>query len=464
MKKEYFTAIYCPPCPPFEGYPDRIIDEVYDLLAQAGIKHVYGYYEDKFGEDYLQRSLDLCAKNGLLFYPRLGVFDKYLGEQGNTSNPLHASLSEEQKMLIDHEMIKWLEKIKRHPGFGGIFFSDERPYETYEGMGYASKLFARLCPKKEFHYNALNYFPEDSTLFYRDGNDANRKLQLNGNLAFSVENRFHRFYAYIDEYLNQCETNNLSCDLYPFAPVWKNVPTSIHRGLYETNSVFATYKNKRGINAYICIQVGDWDNSFREIGRAETALHLNVTAAYGLDGFIFFPGVFPNDWLNSPHFSAAKNGDTGLLDVYGKPTKHYGYVKELISHLQMYAPILRNAEWLGVCTVGEFDGGFDGVDISKELDSECIYQGGLTESETHAYTGELPQIQTQSQLFIGVFKDENGEKIYLIVNNTLVRKTSFEVHGLNEWQCIANGEMLQGNGNLKFCLNAGESVLLRLKK
>lgn len=465
MQKEFFMGIYCPPCPPAGDQPSRITDEVYSYLKKIGIKHVYGLFEDVAGEQYIKESLDLCEKNNMFFYPRLSVFSQFLGEKREgdiCSYTLYEQLTEVEKDKVKKEFISWLNLLKEHPGCGGILISDERPYESFYGMGVASKLFAEHCPGKEFHYNALNYFGDDQTMFYRDGDFANKEICLEGDLKYNANNRFHRYKLYLDKYLDECETNHLSTDVYPFAPTWEVVPTSIHRSLYETSTILASYKKNRNLICYHCIQVGDWDMSSRVIDRAETALHMNISAAYQLDGYIFFPGVFPNDWLQDEYFAGTAHGKTGLLDCTGKPTVHYGYVGRLIEHMQVCAPVLLNAEWLGVVTLGTFKGGFQ-VELDKVEWNECIYQGGLPENEEYEYKGELPDIETDSQLFIGVFEKEE-DTIYWIVNNSIVANVTFEVKHIGTWSMIMDGKTMSGCGDLTITkLNAGESILLHIK-
>lgn len=67
-----------------------------------------------------------------------------------------------------------------------------------------------------------------------------------------------------------------------------------------------------------------------------------------------------------------------------------------------------NSEFLGVATVGEYHNGFDGVDISVLPDNDALYTGWLP--EWGRYEEALPQMDTNTQLFIGVFKQENGKK------------------------------------------------------
>lgn len=464
MKKEFFMGIYCPPCPPKGEQPSRITSEVYSLLKRVGVKHIYGYYEDLAGEKYVREALDLCEEHGMYFYPRLSVFDKFVGREGDTFHPPYCELSDAEKKQAINEFIAWMNIINKHSGCGGIFISDERPYEAFDGMGVASKLFAECCPDKEFHYNALNYFGDDSTMFYRDGKFLNREISLLGDLEYNADNRFNRYKIYLDKYLDTCKTKHLSTDVYPFAPTWKEVPTAIHRSLYETSTILASYKKDRNLECYHCVQVGDWDLSSRVIDRAETALHMSISATYQLDGYIFFPGVFPNDWLLDDVFSGGAHGKVGLLDCTGKPTIHYAYVQRLIEHLQRCAPILLNANWLGVCTTGEFTGGFGDVNFDKIEWSECIYRGGLPENETYAYIGEMPNISTSSQLFIGVFETEES-RIYLITNNSIVTDVTFEIKNIGDWSMIIDGKKITGIGTLKVSeLNAGENILLSVKK
>lgn len=463
-KKEFFIGMYCPPAVPAVGLPSRITKEVYSLLKNAGIRHIYGYYEDEAGERYIDEALALCAENKMYFYPRLELFNRYLGMKGDQKFPYYFDFSETEREKFDEEFIRWMQKIKEHPGFGGIFIGDERPYETFDSMGIASRLFAKCCPDKEFHYNALNYFGADDIMFYKHGGDSDREVSLVGDLEYNAENRFNRYKVYLDKYLNSCSTKHLSTDVYPFALTWEKVPTSIHRCLYETSTILATYRKQRNISCYHCVQIGNWDLNSRYIGRAETALHMNISAAYQLDGYIFFPGVFPNDWLYDDFMKQGAHGVTGLLDCTGKPTIHYGYTQRLVEHIQTCAPVLLNADWLGVCTIGSFEGGFDGVNLAEIEWNECIYTGGLPENESFAYTGKLPDIQTSSQLFIGVFENV-GDNIYWFTNNSIVTDVNFEVEISGKWSLILDGKTVHGTGTVNItALNAGESVLLIVEK
>lgn len=463
MKKEFFAGIYCPPSLGKNGHHNRITKEVFDLLAKAGIKQIYGYYDDRQGKEALMQLLDFSAAYGITYYPRLAVFDKFLGERGHETYPLFSDMTQEQQEDIKREFVEILDSIRDHKAFGGIFISDERPLEAYEGMAVARKLFAERYPDKEFHYNALNYFGDDKIMFYRNGDTGNRKYELTGDLAYNAENRFSRYQLYMDEFLDVCDGERISTDLYPFAPTWKEVPTSIHRGGYETNYIMAQYRQERKIPCYLCIQVGDWDKG-RYIGRGETALHMNLTAAYQLDGYIFFPGVYPNDWIGDPVMEGNEEGVNSLLDADGKPTEHYGYVQRLLEHAQACADTLLGSEWKGVYTIGKFAGGLDDVDLNQVDWNECIYRGGLPEGEVFEYQGGKPEIDAESQLFVSVF--ENSENyVYFLTNNSIVTDTSFAMKADGAWKMTIDGKCVEGHGDIRVrTLQAGESVMMEVRK
>lgn len=93
--------------------------------------------------------------------------------------------------------------------------------------------------------------------------------------------------------------------------------------------------------------------------------------------------------------------------------------KDLIADLQKCAPILLDAKFSGVYSVGEFNGGIDkSVDVDTLVDGDCIFVGELPNFAL--YEGEKPQIETDSQLLVGVFEQQNGGKAYFIVNNSIV--------------------------------------------
>ncbi len=419
----YFVGIYCPPQPQHGAYPARNTEKAFTLLKDAGVDHVFGHYEDKKSIDTLIQSLENADKAGVSFYPRLKVFDGFLGIDGAIKPPSvsYNNLSSDEKERLHGDFEDMLALCARHPSFGGILMGDERGYDTFEGIGAAQRHFSDLYPDKLFMYNNLNYFIDDHLFFYSATEVDCEEKRLEGDLCDGAENRFRRYDKFIGHYMDCVKAEYISTDVYPFAPTWKEAITSIHRCLYEVQSFFADLKERTGVKPLTYVQVGNWNTTPRDIGKNEISLHLAVAAAYNFDGFMFFPGCFPNDWLDAKEGEEGYGISTkiGLLDDDGEPTVYYYDTARLIRHFTKIGELLEAASWLGVSVTGEFVGGFSEDELAPLKWNECIYRGGLPENERHEYTGDIPVTGTSSQLFIGAFSG-NGGKSFIIANNSIV--------------------------------------------
>lgn len=458
MEKRFFTSIYCPPYPPKGDYPSRITDNAYGMLHDVGIDNVFGHFEDMYGKEYLEQALECSDKAGITYYPRLNLFKKYLAVSGSDvyEGISYRFLSQSEKEKLEKEFVEGLEKCAKHKSFGGVFFGDESPIGSFEGIAAAKNIFDKHFPGYEFHYNCMNYCIDDTMLF--GGKNSVDYKELDGDLKCESKNRFNRYKPFIDKYLDEVKLDYLTTDMYPYLTLWKEVPTSIHRGLYELNALFAEYKKSYNVMTFTYIQTGAWDCSVRKVNRAEMALQMNVAIAYGHEGVVFFPGCFPNDFLNDPGCDASKNGDCGLLDVNCNPTVYAEMAKDLLVDLQKCAPILLDAKFLGVYSVGKFNGGIDkSVDVDALVDGDCIFVGELPNFAL--YEGEKPQIETDSQLLVGVFEQQNGGKAYFIVNNSIVVNANVTIKSGCK-NVIASGEKQTTGDCFVANVPAGEFICL----
>ena len=461
MKKDkFFAAVYCPPYPPKGAYPDRLTKGTYSLLKEIGIDNVFGHFEDGYGENYLHKAMGICDELGLAYFPRLQVFNRYLAITGGyqvKNGVSYASLSAEERAAVDSEFLKRLEAVSAHDCFGGIYFGDEGSYDAIDAIAVAKGLFKEKYPNKAFHYNNLNYCFSDENLF--GGVRTAGYKTLTGELSCAAENRFRRYHYLIDRYVQTVHPEYLTTDFYPFTWCWRTIPTSVHRGLYELNGFIAEQKKKeREMKSFHYMQLGclETPETLRVTTRAELALQMNITLAYGHEGFAFFPGVYPNDFLGECEYG--KGGICGLIDAYGRKTMYADMTKELLSEIQPFAPVLLRSEFLGVTTVGAFHGGFDGVDLSALPDNDCIYTGGTPDFVR--YEGALPKISTDSQIFIGVFRQQNGRNAYYLVNNSVVSAlcAKIELNGSFSLLQAAREDVCDNEVELR--LPAGESALI----
>lgn len=428
MKDKYFIGIYCPPYPPKDNYPNRIIKKSYDILKDVGINAIYGHYEDRYDYSYYLKAMEFCDEFGISYYPRLSIFDAFLkipGAYKEYGGRYFSFLNKEEKEMISNTFIRQLKDAKSHPSFKGILIGDEAPIGSFKGINEARDIFINNFPDKEFHFNLFNYCMNDPILY--GGKNADGYKDNKGDLAPDSEHRLTRFSWFIDQYFSITNCDVLSTDLYPYSNYWKEVPTTIHRGLYELPALLREYKNKYPhIKIYFYPQCGQYGYDVREVNEAEMALQINVPLAYGLDGLIFFPGVYPNDFLSdNKNFQGLQYGKAGFIDAKGDKTKYCDMVKPLLKQIQDCAPITLNSEFLGTYLVGDFHGGFQ-VDIKSLVDEDAIYQGQLP---IHSrYEGEKLDINTNTQLLIGVFLYKENKKYYYIVNNSIVADSDFSIN------------------------------------
>lgn len=460
-QKKFNIGIYCPPPSACGVYESRVTDKVYKLLADAGVNEIYGYYEDEAGT--IEDALRFCEKYHLKFFARLAIFRKFLqttGVETVDGNTSFADMSKQEQDELVAQYMEELNKWKDYSAFAGVYFGDENGVLTFEGIRKAKDIFYQICPDKEFRFNSLNYQACDDHYFALAPQEKrNTFLHSLPNIA---ENRFARYRLFLDYLVEKIQPNTLSTDVYVFLNIWKEVPKAIHRALYEINAFYADYKKHYACDkVYQAVQVGTWGEGTRAMNKSELALNVNTIVAYGHNGFYFFPGCYPNDWLMSPGYDVYKDGQTGLLDVNGEPTKYYDFAKEIIQQVQKCATEISGAKHLGVFTVGQFDLGVNGVDVNTLTDGDCIYNGALPPYAL--YQGEKPNVVTNKQLLVGVFENCRGQKNYYIVNNSVEFAVDFSIETQSAWKLIQDGKEVVGRGNIAVeQLKAGESTLLCL--
>ena len=120
-----------------------------------------------------------------------------------------------------------------------------------------------------------------------------KPFELKGDLEIVFKNRFKFYDKLVEGLLQKAKFDYISQDKYPFEGFWKEVPSSVHVALFELNAYFAEKKKKYGCKFYNYMQAGQWatDTERKHMTRGELNLQAHVTAAYGNEGFAYFPVV-----------------------------------------------------------------------------------------------------------------------------------------------------------------------------
>lgn len=164
------------------------------------------------------------------------------------------------------------------------------------------------------------------------------------------------------------------------------------------------------------MQVGQWFGGDRPMRFSEMALQMHVTAAYGSEGFAYFPGCFPLDWAGIESYASAERGGSSLIDIDGNKTIFCDWLKELNGFFAQIEEDILYSSHLGVKTYGSYHNGFTEEEIRNLPDNECIFRGEIPKELQ--YESELA-IESDNEVLVSVFERE-GKKRYYFVNLSTV--------------------------------------------
>ena len=465
--EKLIRGIFCPPTGSYPQYkcPNRLTDEVFSSLKGVGINRLFGFGFDSRPET-IKKTLELCEKYDIGYYPSLPSAGEYisLGSDGHRS---FAQLSDKEKEELDHRFIKEVRGFLNFPAFKGIFFSDEAGYLSLDGLAHAKKVFAREFPNLEFFFNFYSYSINDAIFW--GGMELSRHPELpykpafplKGDVAIKFENRFRYYDVLVEKLLSQTSFEFVSQDKYPFEPFWESVPTSVHVALFELNAYFAEKKKKYHFSYFNYLQAGQWavGSVRKKLTKGEMWLQANVTLGYGHQGFSYFPGCYPIDFVLDPAMNGKQYGEAGLIDINGKHGEIYPHIVELESFYKRIEKDLLQSEFLGVEARGEYQNGFDKEKIKTLPDNECIFIGKLP--SFCKYKDPFIKTTSSNEIMISSFS-LNKKRGYFITNLSSVYENEVDVVLEEGNYLLVQGETKEETGNhFHLVLLPGEAVYLK---
>lgn len=459
--KEYIRAIFCAPTGEFDNlpYPSRLTDEVFSALKEAGINRIFGFGYD-IRRTTQEKTLQLCEKYGIKYLPTMQSFGKYIEFGWNR-------LSADEKQKLDEVFIKEVNDYLAYPSFAGVFFGDEAGYLSFEGVAHAKQVFDQNFPGKEFHFNFFSYSINDA-IFWGGMEGAlhgvsgeEKPFALTDDLAITFDNRFNFYDKLVEGLLSKAHFEFISQDKYPFESFWESVPTSVHVALFELNAYFAVKKKKYGCKFYNYMQAGQWavGTQRQHMTKGEVALQMHVTAAYGNDGFAWFPGCYPIDYTFDPAQKYSREGAGGLIDIYGREGEIYPYVKELNAFFTAIENDILSSDCKGACEYGVYDNGFKEEEIEKLPDNECIFRGKLP--DFYRYQDERVSVRASNGIMISTF-EKDGKPRWYVVNLSTVYKNSVELHlPCGQYELFRKNEQIKTNEKIALTFDEGEGIYIK---
>lgn len=460
-KKEFVQAIFCAPTGAYEDkpYPSRLTDEVFVALAEVGINRIFAFGYDSRPET-TEHSFALCEKYGIKYYPTPSTATHYARIcPGKNGEKPFSELTEQEIEELDKVLVAEIEPMTKKAAFGGIFFSDEAGYLAFDGIAHAKRVFEQHFGKYEFHTNFYSYSIDDGIFWGGMGGVAPEKLPfaLEGDMAITFQNRFNYYDTLVEALLSKAPFEFVSQDKYPFECFWKTVPTSVHVALFELTAYFNEKKKKYGNKFYNYMQVGQWDGSERAMTFAEMALQMHVTAAYGSEGFAYFPGCMPLDYAIGGQYQTAMEGGAALITLDGEKTIFYDWLKQLNGFFHEIEEDILSSRHLGVWAYGTYRNGFAEEQIKDLPDNECIFRGELPKELR--YQDDIV-VESDNEVLVSVF-EKDGEKRYYFVNLSTVFDCNLMFCLEEKEYCIYSVEgQRKSAGKEKMTLSAGQGLYI----
>ena len=464
--KQFIKAIFCAPTGEYKEYdcPSRLTDEVFKKLKDVGINRIFGFGWDSREETKI-KTLELCEKYEIGYFPALDSFGAYISLDSKERKAFD-NWNEVEIKEADERLIQEVKKYLPYKAFKGVFFGDEAGYLSLNGVAHAKKVFSENFPGLEFHFNFFSYSINEPIFWggmelSRNPNlEYKKPFELDAKHQITFENRFRFYNLLVEHLLDQTKFEFISQDKYPFEPFWKEVPTSVHVALFELNGFFAEKKKKYGFNFYNYLQAGQWatGSERKHMSEGEMLLQTNVTIGYGHEGYAYFPGCFPIDFIFSLEMDYAKNGASSLIDINGNEGEVYAFAKKEQEFVSLIEEDILSSEFLGVASYGTYKNGFLEKDISTLPDNECIFRGNLPNFVLYRDPGL--NVSSTNEVMVSSFI-RNGKKRYFVTNlsSAFFNEVSIELKE-GKYAVIQEREKSHFDGEVQLTLKPGEAAYL----
>ena len=444
--EKFIQAIFCPPNDRYDGelnLPSRLTDETFAMLKDMRINRIFGWGWDS-RETTIIKTLELCEKYDIDYFLQVKTAYEYISTPVDTRGKKpFCELTKEEIADLDKRFVAEIKKYSGYKALKGVLFEDEVGYLSFGGVLHAKEVFDKEFPSYEFHTNFLCYTINEHmfwTSFIPEQNVVPEELKpfkLEGKNAVTFENRYNYYGLFVDGLLSKSHFDFFSFDKYPFELDWKECKTFMHVCFIDSVAFLRTKKDEYGSKFYAYVGAGQWfTKSKREMTEAEFSLSMNICALYGIDGFGYFPGFYPIDFVVHSGLHHSADGEAGLIDINGKPTRYYYLLKKLNDYFAKIENDVLTSEFVGVKAYGEYYNGFTKDDVKDLPDNEVIFFGALPEF----YKVEKQNIQVLSPTnCLAVSEFNNGGKRRFYVANmstvysndaTLKLNGSFNVHRL----------------------------------
>ena len=425
--KHFVQTIFCPPNDKFEEYnlESRLTDETFRYLKDMKINRILGWGWDS-RESSIIKTLELCEKYDIEYYLATSISDEYVAIPiAHKGHKPFCELTKEELDDLDNRFINNFNKYTSYKALKGIIFADELGYLMFPGLLHAKEVFEKAFPGYDFYTNFLSYSINENMFWAsfvplkEDVPEELKPFKLEGKNSITFENRYNWFNVFVDGLLANAHFNCISFDKYPYEDCFAKTGPFMHYGYIDGVAFFRNKKDQYHSNFFSYIGAGTWFKPSRhQQTEEEFLLTMNINVLYGLDGFGYFPGFYPIDFVVEDGFKNSDNGLAGLIDINGKPTKFYYCLKSQNEYFSRIEDDILSSSFIGVKSYGKYYNGFTYDDIKDMPDNEVIYMGDIP----HFYKMDkqsIDVINASNNVVISEFNKDNKKRFYLVNMSTL---------------------------------------------
>lgn len=384
--------------------PNYITVENYRVMKDCGFNYAYS--------GHLRNEQDVIA--ALEVADEVGGI-KYLVRDDSDLNAMLYDESgtrewDEQKAKV---AAKW-EKFMQYDSFGGAMIIDEPNAKYFGNIRAVKDWYVEKYPSLDFNTNLLPNWAGANQL----GSESYDK--------------------YVSDFMETVEPSQISYDYYPF--VDRNGKQAFFRtGFFSNLETIAYTAKEHDVPFYVYLLTLAHLQYSEMTHYSDIAWQVYNAMAFGCRGAQTFT-----------YWTLMQDGQTGVVDSYGRPTACYYALQEVISEVRAMENVYMNFDWQGTMAY-----------VADE-DRPNVHLRAMSRTlESHP---RIKSLSATEDVIAGTFKDEDGKDAFMICNVTLPadRKTATVTVNFNDATraiVYAKGKAFVrklDKGTLKIDVGAGE--------
>lgn len=276
----------------------------YAKIKASGINFVNGFYHFENSNEKIMQTLDFCKANGLKYFANKGDVEKAVRKH-----------SETQDVALVNSFVDGIKPYANHAAFAGELFLDEPGKPLFKSIATFARAYKNAYPDKIWH---VNLFPTYATGGIQTTN----------------------YEDYIDSWISTTSPKHVSYDNYPLL-----TDASIIDDYFYNLDIVRAKTRILEIPYWTFIQTLSIAGTpgvpnKREPSEADIRWQVWTSLAFGSKGIQYFCYWTPGS--GSEQFGAA------LIDLEGKETVRYAYVKKLNEDVNSIGKVLLNCHAEGV--------------------------------------------------------------------------------------------------------------------